>query len=258
MERVTMPQIKSMEEMCDLIDRGGRGLGGREGRIWILDPVDGTATFLRGKQYAVALALLVNGKEEVGVIGCPMLRIEDGKIGEEIVDSEGYGLILSAKRGKGAMVRSIGKGGLQPGQKIERRDGVIRDTKDLRLVATTTTKSLEIKRNEEVAKKLGWEWPGTDIWSSHIRYAALVVGACDAMLRIPQSKDKRSFVWDHAGAHLIYRETGGKLTSIDGKELDFGRGRRLEGNWGMIAAPEGLHAEILTAVREVVEETVRQ
>ena len=38
---------------------------------WI--PIDGTKGFLRKEQYAVSLALIVNGKIVVGVLGCPNL-----------------------------------------------------------------------------------------------------------------------------------------------------------------------------------------
>jgi 3'(2'), 5'-bisphosphate nucleotidase len=52
---------KSKEEMFELIDRGGKGEITRRGRVWVMDPVDGTATFMQGQQYAVCLCLLVDG-----------------------------------------------------------------------------------------------------------------------------------------------------------------------------------------------------
>lgn len=45
--------------------------GGPAGRHWVLDPVDGTLGFVRGDQYAVALALIEDGKVVIGVLGCP-------------------------------------------------------------------------------------------------------------------------------------------------------------------------------------------
>jgi 3'(2'), 5'-bisphosphate nucleotidase len=44
--------------------------------FWTLDPIDGTKGFLRGGQYAVCLALLVDARVELGVIGCPNLPSE--------------------------------------------------------------------------------------------------------------------------------------------------------------------------------------
>jgi 3'(2'), 5'-bisphosphate nucleotidase len=39
--------------------------------MWTLDLIDGTKWFLRGGQYAVCLALLIDAQVELGVIGCP-------------------------------------------------------------------------------------------------------------------------------------------------------------------------------------------
>ena len=44
--------------------------------FWTLDPIDGTKGFLRGGQYAVCLALLVDARVELGVIGCPNLPFD--------------------------------------------------------------------------------------------------------------------------------------------------------------------------------------
>ena len=41
--------------------------------FWTLDPIDGTSGFLRGGQYAVCLALIIDGAVKVGVLGCPNL-----------------------------------------------------------------------------------------------------------------------------------------------------------------------------------------
>lgn len=41
--------------------------------MWTLDPIDGTKGFLRGGQYAVCLALFIDARVELGVIGCPNL-----------------------------------------------------------------------------------------------------------------------------------------------------------------------------------------
>ena len=57
-------------EILEAIDRGS-GEGGPKGRFWTLDPIDGTKGFLRGGQYAVALALVEEGEVILGVLGCP-------------------------------------------------------------------------------------------------------------------------------------------------------------------------------------------
>ncbi|RMY59450.1 hypothetical protein D0864_13217, partial [Hortaea werneckii] len=52
--------IASADKMLDIIDKGD-SKGGNSGRIWAIDPIDGTKGFLRGGQYAVCLALMVDG-----------------------------------------------------------------------------------------------------------------------------------------------------------------------------------------------------
>jgi 3'(2'), 5'-bisphosphate nucleotidase len=43
-----------------------------------------------------------------------------------------------------------------------------------------------------------------------MRYVSLTVGGGNVMLRVPIKKNKRSYVWDHAGGHLIFREARAK------------------------------------------------
>ncbi|KAK4790957.1 hypothetical protein SAY86_031370 [Trapa natans] len=64
----------STEDILTAID-SGRSEGGPVGRHWVLDPIDGTKGFLRGKQYAIALALLDEGKVVLGVLACPNLPL---------------------------------------------------------------------------------------------------------------------------------------------------------------------------------------
>lgn len=48
--------------------------GGLSGRAWIVDPIDGTANYLRGVPiWATLLALVVDGKPVVGVVSAPAL-----------------------------------------------------------------------------------------------------------------------------------------------------------------------------------------
>lgn len=65
-------------------------------------------------------------------------------------------------------------------------------------------------------------------------------------------KTKVSYVWDHAGTQLIFTEIGGKITDMYGKEMDFGAGRTLAANYGMVATREGLHGRMLELVQEVM------
>ena len=61
--------------ICDLIDMGG---GSPDGTFWTLDPIDGTKGFLRGEQFAIALALIQEGEVRLGILGCPNLPPASG------------------------------------------------------------------------------------------------------------------------------------------------------------------------------------
>lgn len=68
--------------------------------MWTLDPIDGTKGFLRGEQYAVCLAFLVDSKVQIGVMGCPNLPVEWSK------PDGPKGCLFVAVRGEGSqMVR---------------------------------------------------------------------------------------------------------------------------------------------------------
>ena len=56
--------VGSQTGMLDALD-AGKGEGGAKGRIWTIDPIDGTKGFLRGGQYAVCVALIVDGDVKV-------------------------------------------------------------------------------------------------------------------------------------------------------------------------------------------------
>ena len=64
--------------------------------MWTLDPIDGTKGFLRGEQYAVCLALLVDARVQLGVMGCPNLPVSASN------PNGPRGCIFVAVRGQGA------------------------------------------------------------------------------------------------------------------------------------------------------------
>lgn len=249
---------RSEEAMLDLIDLGGKGEGMRVGRCWIMDPIDGTATYLTGQQYAVCLCLIVDGVQKVGVLACPNMSLDGGRVSEDSVPRDGSnGYLLSAVRGQGAWMRKLTWGKLEEPVtlKLARPKPPL---KDLVLVESLATTTMDHERHKQVAERLGCEWPSTEIWSLQMKYIACAVGGHDAIIRIPRMDWHRTQVWDHAGGHLIYEEAGGKVTDIHGKEIDFGAGKRCYNNIGNVIAPVAVHGEILKVVEEVVEQSTLQ
>ena len=70
-------------------------------RFWTLDPIDGTKGFLRGAQYAVALALIVKGEVCVAALACPNLLAPSGEKGVVFAAIRGSGTIQKPLNGDG-------------------------------------------------------------------------------------------------------------------------------------------------------------
>ncbi|RFU79959.1 3`2`,5`-bisphosphate nucleotidase [Trichoderma arundinaceum] len=257
----SLQPVETEEKMLELLDLAGRGQSGPKGRFWVMDPVDGTATFLKGQQYAISLALIEDGKEILGVVCYPNLTLDDGIVAETGVDQTGCGVMLSAIRGGGTDYRKLStEYYLAPARKLELLPPLT-GLSGLRFVDCLASKSSRLDIAEGIAKQLGaLPFPGIDLWSSHVRYAALMVGEAEEgkhiMIRIPvgaSSDPSRAYIWDHAGSQLLYTEMGGKITDVEGKDIDFGAGRTLAANRGLVAAPASIHGEILKLVREWIE-----
>jgi len=60
---------------------------------------------------------------------------------------------------------------------------------------------------------------------------------------------------DHAPGQILVEEAGGVVTDSRGQHLDFGLGRTLGENFGVIAAGKGVHAQVLRAVQSALSET---
>lgn len=245
-------KVESLEHMLDLIDLGVNGLietsNSSGGRLWIMDPVDGTQAYIKQEQYAVCLALLEDGVQKVGVLGCPNLSLERGIVREDVVDSDGLGWLIYAVQGQGAFRAKMDWTSL--GQPVRMTNGETWRDRSIRWIESETKNRL-IEQQKAVASAMNAEWPGVVIWSMQMKYMALACGGADVLVRLSPPTYK-SCVWDHAGGQLIYTESGGKITDAHGKDFDFTLGRQLDGNYGIVAAHPSLHARALELVRQSI------
>ena len=248
--------IPSADAMLDIIDKGN-SQGGNRGRIWAIDPIDGTKGFLRGGQYAVCLALMVDGDVKVGVLGCPNLPVDDSApltadIGSNATDDEsaGRGVLFSAVLGQGATSRPLSG-------KINKENAKPISMKPITDLSTASfCESVEAGHSDQgtaarIAQGLGITKPSVRM-DSQAKYGSIARGAGDVYLRLPTSKTYQEKIWDHAAGDLIVREAGGQVTDTTGSRLDFGVGRTLADNKGVIAAPKAVHAQVLKVVQDVL------
>jgi 3'(2'), 5'-bisphosphate nucleotidase len=252
-EMIVGGPIETVDAMLDAID-AGNSAGGSKGRIWALDPIDGTKGFLRGGQYAVCLALMVDGDVKVGVLGCPNLPIDDAapltaESGVDQTDTEGKGVLFSAVSGQGATSRPLGTAGLGKSKSIQ-----MKPVEDI--TQATFCESVEAGHSSHgdqhaIVTKLGVTKPSVRM-DSQAKYGSIARGAGDIYLRLPVSATYQEKIWDHAAGDLIVREAGGQVTDTLGRRLDFSKGRTLQENKGVVAAPKAVHGQVLEVVKEVL------
>lgn len=228
-------------EIIEAIDRGGFE-GGANGRHWTLDPIDGTKGFLRGEQYAVALALIENGEVVLGVLGCPDLPHEYGN------PESKTGCILWSVKGQGSYMKPLGE---SESTQISVSDIV--DSKDASFCESVESSHSSHGDAEKIAGILGVTNPPLRI-DSQCKYAVISRGDASIYLRLPTRKDYVEKIWDHASGALIVEESGGTVTDIFGQKLDFSLGRTLESNKGIVASNGKFHDKIISAIAEVLQD----
>jgi len=174
-----------------------------------------------------------------------------------MVDQDGYGVMLSAVKGQGTFIRSMTASGLGADVRhVDLTTVPAKQASELNFVEATLGKtSLSQSEHQAVATSLGASWPGTVVWSQQIKYVGLALGATDVMVRIPKTLDRFTYVWDHAGGHLLYQEAGGVISDFNGEQIDFSQGRKITGerNWGMIACLPAYFEEVGRSVKEVLK-----
>ncbi|KAJ5596348.1 3(2)-5 -bisphosphate nucleotidase HAL2 [Penicillium hetheringtonii] len=245
--------LASEQSMLDIIDEG-KSAGGGKGRIWALDPIDGTKGFLRGGQYAVCLGLIVDGDVKVGAIGTPNLPVDastiDASTGAQQGQSASNGVLFSAVLGEGATSRPLTNSTLAPSKPISMRP--VSDISQAVFCEGVEAAHSAQGDNAAVAERLGITAPSVRL-DSQAKYCSIARGAGDIYLRLPVKKDYQEKIWDHAAGDIIVREAGGQVTDIYGSRLDFSKGRTLAANKGVVAAPKAHQAQVINAVKTVLK-----
>ncbi len=211
-------------------------------RFWTIDPIDGTKGFLRGQQYAVALALIENGEVQIGALGCPNL------VGGTVQELGGEGTLIIAHRDQGAWTTPL-TGDLNLTQ-LHVSD--IQNSAEARLLRSFESGHTNVEQLDTIAQAMGVAVDPV-LLDSQAKYAILAAGAGDLIFRLisPNQPDYKEKIWDQAAGSLVVEEAGGKITDLDGKPLDFTQGRTLAKNRGILASNTYLHEVALNAIQSV-------
>lgn len=151
-------------------------------RRWIVDPIDGTRTFVRGVPfYGVLLALEEEGEAVLGVMHFPALD-------ETVSAARGLGCWWNGRRALVSQTTSLGSA----------------------FVATTDAENIY-----HCGRGRGWDIlrarvAGWRTWGDCYGYALVATGRVDAML------DPQMSIWDAAALLPIIEEAGGVFTDWHG------------------------------------------
>lgn len=166
--------------------------------LWLVDPIDGTKSFVRGSPvFSVQIALMHRGELVLGVSCAPCWN-------------EGLGELLWAEAGQGAWRGLLGT----PPEQFERLQV---STIDALSRATLSTGNLATLARSRQWRELGRLIPQLHRirgYGDFLHYHWLAAGKLDAVVESDVN------ILDIAALAVIVREAGGRCTDLDGRPLN--------------------------------------
>lgn len=194
----------------------------RRGRVWYVDPLDGTKEFVaRNGEFSVMLGLAIDGESTLGVVHQP----EVDKLYRGVV---GQGAFLEEK-----------------GAARELRVTDVSRPEDLRLVVSRSHRS---KTTDEVVRRLGIR---SEVPSGSVGLKIGMLAEQRADLYVHLSP--HSSAWDACGPEAILRAAGGRFTDCAGDPFRYG-GTELGNVRGILACNAAAFDRVAEVVRAVAKE----
>ena len=225
----------SSEEVCSWIDFSSNSI---TDRFWTLDPIDGTKGFLRGDQYAIALALIEKGVVTLGLLACPNLYVDIhepyGERGCLFIALKGKGSVQMDSRGVNPRAISVSK---------------VKNPSEATITESVEPDHADHLTHQRLAKKLNISKPSFRM-DSQAKYGILARGEVTLYLRVPSPSEPgyKENIWDHAAGSIIAEEAGGRVTDVLGHPLDFSYGVKMVKNHGILVSNGFLHDVVLKAL----------
>lgn len=157
-------------------------------RRWILDPIDGTRSFVHGVPlYGVLLALEEQGEAVLGVMHFPALS-------DSVWAARGLGCWWNGRRARVSEVASLQEA----------------------LICTTDARLLESQGRGDAWNRLSARTGLTRTWGDCYGYALVATGRAEAMV------DPQLQPWDSAALKPVIEEAGGVFTDWRGDRTHLG------------------------------------
>ncbi len=175
---------------------------------------------------------------QVGALGCPNLTVN---LQPHVA---GPGCVAIAVRGEGAWIAPLEQGEMTPLYVSKRDDPAL--ARVLRSFEDAHTDPAQLDR---IFRLLGMQQEPRRM-DSQAKAVVLAGGGAELVFRLlPAGRPAyREKIWDAAAGSLLVEEAGGRVTDLRGRELDFGTGRELTNNIGVVSSNGRLHDAALAAV----------
>ncbi len=172
--------------------------------VWVVDPIDGTKSYIDGTgYYAVSIGLVCDGTPVLGMIYNPAK-------GEMFAGYKGSGVLLNGK-----------KVWVNYKQKIQDATCLISFNEYTKGLWDKYSSTLKLKEVHSIAYKL----------------ATLSIGKGDCMATLKPKSE-----WDTAAGHLLCLEAGLKITNLAGDEVTYNN-KNVEVQ-GLVIAPKDWQKEL--------------
>lgn len=206
-----------------LTEEGSLRREGRSGRLWLVDPIDGTREFIAGRDdFSVMIGLCINGEPALGVVYRP---VTDALAWGEV----GVGAFLERGRGGEALTRlKVSACGQLEGAHLMR------------------SRSHPSAAVNALCERVGIQ-DVTAMGSFGLKCVEVARGAADLYVNL----SSKTSLWDSAGPAAIVLAAGGQVTDPDGAAIDY-RQPGPQHPRGVLVTNGPLHAQALRAIRPLL------
>ncbi|MFP4645131.1 MAG: 3'(2'),5'-bisphosphate nucleotidase CysQ [Candidatus Woesearchaeota archaeon] len=186
-----------------------------KGRVWVVDPLDGTKEFIKKNgEFTVNVALVVDGQPVIGVIGIPAKH-----------------QVYYAVAGEGAFF--IDSTGVKAPIKISSESDVSKMT-------LAKSRSHASDKLQDIAAELGIE--NVIASGSSVKGCLVASGDAEVYIRLGPTHE-----WDVCAMHAIVAEAGGVMTDLVGSPITYNHENTLLS--GFVVSNGKAHDKILEAIK---------
>lgn len=206
----------------DLLNWLDQGQGRTAQRTWVIDPVDGTESFLDGTSYSICVGVLEDWQPRGAVLGCPH-----------------EGAVYHCWQGQAPQQIRLDSGLVQAMAVSSR-------TADIRIIESPSSHHVDHHLQLQIYQALGRHQLSQV--HAQVKYALIADGSADVYVRIAKNRQYRAKIWDHAAGVALVLAAGGQVTDEHGTPLDFSQGPEFPPTFAIVVSNGAVHAQVLNAL----------